>query len=358
MSTAGPRRPVPRFEAIETERLVLRNVCADDVDALWQRRNDEATASFQAWDVPYPRERAEELVMSIVALDGTPPGDGWFQIAVDDRASGDAVGDLALHLTFDGRCAEIGYTFAPAGRGRGWATEAAAALAEWCFESVGVSRMSAQLHPENRASARVAERIGMVFEGHTRNSYWLDRNDGTAENSDDWLYGMTRDEWDAWRRRPQVAPTEVRLVEITHENVRTVLDLATHRSQRRFASTTAESIADAFAPEPYEGAPADPWPRAVEADGELVGFTMVARPTATMPEAYLWRLLVDRLHQGRGIGRRVVELVIDQVGRWGAPALETSWVPGPGSPEPLYRSMGFEPTGEVEDGEIVGRLEL
>ncbi len=358
MSAAGPRRSIPRFEPIETERLVLRNVDAGDVDALWERRNDATTASFQAWDVPYPRERAEELVTSVVALDGTPPGDDWFQIAVDDRTSGDVVGDLALHLSFDGRCAEIGYTFAPAGRGRGLATEAAAALAEWCFESVGVSRVSAQLHPDNHASARVAERIGMVFEGHTRNSYWLDRSDGTAENSDDWLYGMTRDGWDAWRRRPRNAPIEVGLVEITHENVHDVLALATHRSQRRFSSTTAQSIADAFAPEPYEGAPVEPWPRGIVADGELVGFTMVARPSATMPEAYLWRLLVDRMHQGRGIGRRVVELVIAQVERWGAPALETSWVPGPGSPEPLYRSMGFEPTGEIEDGEVVGRLVL
>ena len=85
---------------------------------------------------------------------------------------------------------------------------------------------------------------------------------------------------------------------------------------------------------------------------------MVALPNEVTTEAYLWRLMVDRFHQRRGIGRRVVEIVIDRARGWGAPALDTSWVPGPGSPEPLYRSMGFEPTGEIDDGEVVARLEL
>lgn len=41
-----------------------------------------------------------------------------------------------------------------------------------------------------------------------------------------------------------------------------------------------------------------------------------------------------------------------------ATALLTSWVPEDGGPEPFYRVLGFEPTGEVDDGEVVGRLEL
>ena len=42
----------------------------------------------------------------------------------------------------------------------------------------------------------------------------------------------------------------------------------------------------------------------------------------------------------------------------GATHLVTSRVPGPGSPEGFYLGLGFEPTGEVDDGEVVGRLEL
>ena len=101
-----------------------------------------------------------------------------------------------------------------------------------------------------------------------------------------------------------------------------------------------------------------PWPRIVHADGEAVGFVMMQEPTTTHPDAYLWRLLIDRMHQRRGIGKRVVQAVIDQAREWDCSALSVSWVPGVGSPEPMYLAVGFEPTGEIDDGEVVARLQL
>jgi len=61
-------------------------------------------------------------------------------------------------------------------------------------------------------------------------------------------------------------------------------------------------------------------------------------------------------HEG---GRAAMALLADRVRNLpGATHLVTSWVPGPGSPEGFYLGRGFEPTGEVDDGEVVGRLEL
>jgi len=352
------QRERARFEPIETEHLVLRPVRPDDVDSLWRRRNDESTARFQAWDVPYPRERAQGLIDAVVELDGVPPGDGWFQISVDDRETSQPVGDLALHLTFGGRVAELGWTVAAEARGRGVATEAAAALAAWCFETLRVSRVSAQMHPDNSASTRVAEHLGMVFEGRTRNSYWLDRADGTAENSDDIIYAMTPDDWRTWAGRPRSTPDEVQLVEMDHTRVDAALALATHHSQRSLVAPMEVSLVQAAHPRPHEGDPVVPWQRLIEADGEIVGYVLVAAPTERFPTPYLWRFLVDRMHQRRGIGRLVLDMVAEQARSWGANALEVSWVPGPGSPEPLYRQFGFEPTGKIEHGEVEGRVAL
>ncbi len=39
-------------------------------------------------------------------------------------------------------------------------------------------------------------------------------------------------------------------------------------------------------------------------------------------------------------------------------ALDVSWVPGKGSPEPMYLARGFVPTGAIHDGEIEARLDL
>ncbi len=342
-----------RFEPIETDHLVIRPMHPDDVDALWRRRNDPSTAEFQGWAVPYPRDKAQQLVDGTVELDACPPPDGWIQLAVDDRESGSPIGDLAIGRSFDGRSAEIGWSVDPDARGRGVATESASALVAWLFEAAGVSRVQAMTHPDNLASARVAERLGMVLEGHTRNSYWVG-----DENSDDWIFGMTHDDWRAWVDRSVASPESVELTEITHSNLRRVERLATHRSQQRFVSPVASSFADVLAPAPHRGHSVVPWYRAVEADGEIVGFVMATEPTAEVPVPYLWRLLIDRMHQRRGVGGRVLDLLIERVRVLGADELEVSWVEGPGSPGQFYLARGFEPTGEIDDGEIVARFNI
>ena len=340
------------FDTITTDRLVIRAMTQDDAEALWVRRNDPETARHQNWTLPFPRQRADDMVQAI-AMMGEPSDGEWWMAVVCDRTSGGTVGDLALQLTFDERAAEIGYTFAREHWGRGYATEAAGALVDWLVETVGVSRVAGTTHPDNLASIVVLERLGMRFEGHTRNSYWVG-----DENSDDWILGMTDDERRAWRNRDLSPADEVQLVEITSSNVGEVERLETHRSQHRFVSPVPNSLRQVAFPPVENGAPVVPWPQAIAADGRIVGFVMVTEITDAHPEPYLWRLMIDRVHQRRGIGGRALDLVIAQAREWGADSLAVSWAPGIGSPEPMYLGRGFVPTGVVEDGEIEGRLHL
>ena len=85
---------------------------------------------------------------------------------------------------------------------------------------------------------------------------------------------------------------------------------------------------------------------------------MMEQPTDSSPVPFLWRLLVDKWHQGRGIGWRVLDIVADQARAWSSTALFVSWVEGYGSPGPFYKRYGFGPTGEMEDDEVVARLQL
>lgn len=331
------------FAPIPTEQLVLRAPEPGDVDALHRRRNDPEVARWQNWTLPWPRELAEELVADAVAMGG--PLDGqWWMVTVakreggGPRGAGEIVGDLALHLSNGGRTAEIGYTFASAHWGRGYAVEAVEPLVAWLFEHQGVSRVAGMLHPANHPSAMVLERTGFVLEGHTRLSFWLG-----DDNSDDLIYGLTRAGWEAWRDRPRHRPTDVRLVEITPETRPAVAELRTHASQERFVSPVARSFAETLYPPVEDGAPLVPWLRAVEADGELVGMVLLCEPTAHHPRPYLWRLLIDRRHQRRGVADRVLQLVEAQCRAWEATELEISWRRGRGTPEPFYLARGFEP---------------
>jgi RimJ/RimL family protein N-acetyltransferase len=336
---------------LTTERLRLRPVRASDAVHLAERRSDPEVARHQTWIPPYPVDRAEALIADHMAMDG-PADDEWWMFTIADAADTAVFGDLVVKLSWAGRTAEIGYTLARSAWGKGYAVEAAEAAVAYLFEDLGVTRVEGMLHPDNTASAQVLERVGMLFEGHTRSSFWVG-----DDNSDDWLYGMTRDDWEAWRDRPRTRPEAVELVEITHENRAAVVALTIHRSQERFVAPVARSLAEALIPPVENGVVEIPWYRAVVADDEIVGFVMVARSQpGPLPDPYLWRLLVDRIHQRRGIGGRVIDLVVEQCRQWGDSGLLVSWVPGKGSPEPMYLARGFVPTGVVHDGEIEARL--
>ena len=144
----------------------------------------------------------------------------------------------------------------------------------------------------------------------------------------------------------------VTLREITRETVRTITDLKVAPEQTGFVATNAESIAEAYFDRDVA------WFRAVYADEVPVGFIMLEDDAANQ-EYYLWRFMIDARYQGPGYGRRALELVVGYVKtRPGAKALMTSCVPGDGSPCPFYERLGFVPTGEVDEGEIVLRLAL
>jgi diamine N-acetyltransferase len=149
----------------------------------------------------------------------------------------------------------------------------------------------------------------------------------------------------------------VTLREITAETVRDICKLKVKPDQEGFVAPNAVSLAQAlFSPEA--------WYRAIYADDTPVGFVMVFDeslriPTPPTPEIGLWRFMIDEAFQGKGIGAQALEAVIAHVRSKGIfTALQVSYVPGEGCPEPFYRQAGFKPTGKVDGGEIVLELKL
>jgi len=343
---------VPAFQPTRTERLLLRPMRLTDAPGLARRRSTPEVAAYQNWAVPFPVSRAEELIASIVDLDG-PQDEDWYMIAVMDPKADEVVGDLAVHLSARCRTAEIGYTFAAEHWGKGYATEATEALVGYLFEDVGVSRVSAMLHPDNIASALVLERTGFLFEGHTRLSFWLD-----DENSDDWIYGMTRSDWEEWTTRTQARPEVVALVAVTENNYRNYLGVTAHKSQERFVAPVLDSIAVASFPQAQNGRVLERWMRGIEADGQAVGFAMLALSNEAHPEPHLSRFMIDRMHQRRGIGSMAISELVTALAGMGDESLRVSWLPGQGSPESFYLGQGFVLTGETLGGEVVARFEI
>ncbi|WP_186316062.1 GNAT family N-acetyltransferase [Catellatospora sichuanensis] len=151
----------------------------------------------------------------------------------------------------------------------------------------------------------------------------------------------------------------VALREITDGNRDAVLELRVAPGQERFVSSVRGSLREAV-----EYPQAKPWYRAVYANDEPVGFVMLSWNVEPQPPEingpwFLWKLLVDERHQGRGYGFEVVRQIVELVRAEGATELLTSYVPDDGGPAGFYERLGFIPTGEVDPhGEVIMRLVL
>jgi GNAT superfamily N-acetyltransferase len=151
-------------------------------------------------------------------------------------------------------------------------------------------------------------------------------------------------------------PPGVHLREITDDNREAVRALRVRGRQERFVASVSRSLRHAA-----EAPKARPWYRAVYCGEEPVGFVMLAWKPRQGPyrgRHFLWRLLIDKRYQRRGIGRAVLTQIVDLVRADGGTELLTSYEPGKGEPWPFYQRFGFEPTGDTDDGEIVLRLPL
>ena len=142
----------------------------------------------------------------------------------------------------------------------------------------------------------------------------------------------------------------VTLREVTAETLRAVCRLEVGRDQQGFVAENVFSIAEAsFEPKA--------WYRAVYADEEPVGFVMLEHDPEQQ-EDHLWRFMIDHRHQGKGHGRAALDLVVEHVRARGAKRLLSSYVPGDAGPAEFYRRYGFVETGEVDEDELVIRLDL
>ncbi len=334
---------------ITTPRLTIRALRPADAPTLTAYRDDAEVARYQDWPLPFPLSAAEQLIAEQADIRG-PRSGAWVQMAIDH--AGELIGDIAVGLDGTGRLATIGYTLRGERQRQGLATEAVGGVIDALF-AAGIHRVSATLDPANIPSAMLLERLAFRYEGRAIGAAFV-----RGEWADDDRYALLADERSAWQARPRTSPSVVRLVELTPDNIRTVGRLATHHSQERFVAPMSRSFADALVSDVVDDVLVEPWYRAIEADGELVGYLMIAVSTPPGDIPFLWRLLIDRHHQGRGIGSRAVGLLVEHVRALGRPRLDVSWHPGRGSPEGFYRQLGFVPDGRVIDGEVVAGLRI
>ena len=150
---------------------------------------------------------------------------------------------------------------------------------------------------------------------------------------------------------PAMKTKRITLREITENTLWPMLQLDVAAGQRKMVATNALSIAQAHFSK-------NAWFRAIYAGKTPVGFVMLYLDKKK--RAYeLWRFMIDKRYQKKGYGTRAMRQVIKFVKTHpGAKELSLSHVPGKGNPGAFYKKLGFQHTGEWNEGEKVMKLTL
>ena len=146
-----------------TERLMLRPRSIDDLEACLAMDREPEVLRYVAG----PREDPAAHRVFVAARIGArfPTGMGYWTVTARDAPARFLGWVCLIPVDGTGPEIEIGWRFQPAVWGRGIATEAARRLLAYADEDLGIPRIVADIHDDNAASRRVAEKAGLVDAG-------------------------------------------------------------------------------------------------------------------------------------------------------------------------------------------------
>lgn len=148
---------------METERLRLRAFRGDDFEDYARFMGDAETMRF-IFGEPLDREKAWRSLAGVL---GHWQLRGFGLWALEEKGTGALVGRAGLIQPEGWPGLEAGWLIDRRRWGEGFATEAARKALDFAFESLRAEHIISLIHPKNKASIRVAEKIGESFEGRT-----------------------------------------------------------------------------------------------------------------------------------------------------------------------------------------------
>lgn len=159
------------FQNLETERLFLRRLDANDADEILALRGNPEIMKY----IPRPLAKSKEDAIEHIAMieskivDNT--GINW-GITIKDNTK--IIGIIGIYKIYaENHRAEIGYMSLPETNGKGYVTEAIKAVLQYGFDNLDLHSMEAIIDPDNIASERVLQKNGFVKEAHIlENGLW------------------------------------------------------------------------------------------------------------------------------------------------------------------------------------------
>ena len=170
---------------IETERLIVRSFRESDAQALYNIKTDPQVTEFcpDFIDVGTRREDMPETIREFKRIEEEGDPDAWRCYAIESKETGEVMGCLTFSKQNMLREYEMGWMMIGEHAKKGYASEAAAAFADYICEKLCIDYLIAVMDVDNPASRRTAEKSGFrLFEKRTVYDYSLNRY------ADDYFY--------------------------------------------------------------------------------------------------------------------------------------------------------------------------
>lgn len=155
---------------LETERLELRSAIPADASRLHTLFSDPDVRRYLP---PFPPVSLEQAAQAIERRAKMEAELGYAPLIIVTKGDDEFIGSGGLVPVIDAPDVEVVYHFLPSAWGKGYATEAAATSLAYGFENARLNEIIGLAFPDNVASWRVLEKIGMRFVG-TANYYGIE----------------------------------------------------------------------------------------------------------------------------------------------------------------------------------------
>nr|WP_104909899.1 GNAT family protein [Nostoc sp. 'Lobaria pulmonaria (5183) cyanobiont'] len=174
---------------LETQRLILRDFVKSDWPAVHKYASDPKVVRYLTFGAN-SEEDTKNFLQTEISLQGEEHHQ-HFALAVTLKPRKQLIGICRISIQdTDNKIGSIGYCLTQEFWGQGYAPEAVKAVVSFGFQQLDLHRIFANCHPENIASARVMQKIGMQQEGYLREHHWI-----KGEWRDSWLYAILEHEW-------------------------------------------------------------------------------------------------------------------------------------------------------------------
>ena len=188
---------------LETDRLLLREMTLDDAGDMFELASDPQVVRHILWDLCKTLDDTRALLMRYIDRYRQDQFAPWGLVL---KETGRLIGTCGF-VDVNARHARgvIAYSLHRQLWGKGYMTEAVLRALSYGFDELELERIEATCMPDNIASARVLEKVGMSFEGLLRR-YMRTR----GEHVDVKLYSIIRSEWESSTRQTGVQADAIR----------------------------------------------------------------------------------------------------------------------------------------------------